>query len=149
MSSSVLQQWQQWGWLRSHQTSKQEIEQQLKLAARELADSRVAGLSTDARFAHAYASALASARAALYAAGYEADKAHSAHKYTIDSLPYTMAPDPKLVQAFDVFRAKRHKGMYDLVGAASDAEADAMQGIARSLSTLLPQWLAANHPQLT
>ena len=94
MSSNVLQQWQQWGWLRPHQTSRQEIEQQLKLAARESTDSRVAGLSTDARFSHAYASALASACAALCAAGYEADKAHSAHKYTIDSLAYTLAPDP-------------------------------------------------------
>src|SRR5260370_36895330 len=110
MNLSELQQWQKWGWLRAHQTSKQEIGQQIKLAARELSDSTVAGLSTDARFVHAYASALACARAALYAAGYEADKAHSAHKYAIASLIHTIDTNLKLVQAFDTFHANRHKG---------------------------------------
>jgi hypothetical protein len=123
------------------------VSQQIALAARELADSRVTGLSTDARFAHAYASGLALARAALYAMGFEADKAHSGHKLTIDSLAHTVIPNVKLVQSFDVFRAKRHKGLYDQVGAVSDAEADEMQEIARELTTLVTGWLKANYPQ--
>lgn len=143
-----MDQWRQWGWLKSHTPSHQDIDAQLKLAARERSDANVQGLSIDARFAHAYAAGLALARAALYAAGYEADKAHSGHKYTIDSLAFTVSAAPAILAQFDSFRVKRHKGMYDAVGAVSVGEAQAMQEIAEELSISVPKWIRANHPQL-
>ena len=143
-----MQQWRQWGWLKPHKTDAKEIDQQLKLAAPELADAKVSGLSTDARFTHAYAAAFACTRAALYASGYEPDKGHSGRKYTVESLPFTVAPDPKLVAEFDGFRGKRHKGMYDAVGAVSAPEADAMVRIAEEFSNSVPKWIRANHPAL-
>ena len=143
-----MDQWRQWGWLKPHTPSRRTIEDQLKLAAREQSDANVAGLSIDARFAHAYAAGLALARAALYAAGYEADKAHSGHKYTIDSLEFTVSPDPAVLAQFDSFRAKRHKGMYDAVGTVSVGEAQAMLAIAEELTVSVPQWIRANHLKL-
>ena len=143
-----LDQWRQWGWLKPHTPNRRDIEEQLKLAARERSDANVPGLSVDARFAHAYAAGLALARAALYAAGYEADKAHSGHKYSIDSLAFTVSATPAVLAQFDGFRIKRPKGMYDAVGAVSVGEAQAMLQIAEELSVSVPQWIRANHPKL-
>lgn len=62
-----LKAWLDKGALRAHKPSKKEIAGLLALADRDLADARVAGLSTEGRFQFAYNAALAMASAALHA----------------------------------------------------------------------------------
>lgn len=111
-------------------------------------DAQVKGLSVDAQFLHAYNAALALASAALYAAGFKPHKQQSHHLRVIESLRFTVAADDSLVDQFDTFRAKRHKGVYDIAGGISKTEAHAMFEIADKLSAVVPKWLKDHHPQL-
>lgn len=64
-----LKEWQANGWLIEQSAVQKEVLFLLAIADRELADSRVEGLSADARFGHAYSAALQAAAAALAACG--------------------------------------------------------------------------------
>jgi hypothetical protein len=120
----------------------------LAVARREIKDANVKGLSTDAKFLHAYNAALALASIALSASGYKPHKQQSHHLRTIESLAFTIAPSTDFVDDFEAFRAKRHKGVYDVAGAIAKGEADRMLQIARELTDLVIQWLNDNHPEL-
>ena len=50
----TLKQWQSNGWLRSHQTSQQEIENLLAIVDRDLHDAASGEISTDWQFGIAY-----------------------------------------------------------------------------------------------
>ena len=65
--------WQQWlakGDVKTHQTSKQEIDNLRALITRDLADAAVVALSADRRFATAYNAALQTAKMVIACAGY-------------------------------------------------------------------------------
>ena len=143
-----LRQWRENGWLVEHSTSPEEIRNLFDIAARDLRDAQTAPLSTDNRFNLAYNAALQSAMAALGAAGYRPAKGQSHHLRAIESLRHTVAPPSELVDQLDVFRAKRHRGLYDLAGAVSDVEADAMIVLAGELRGRVAHWLRKTHPDL-
>ena len=50
----TLQQWAEYGWLRSHSSSMQEISDLLAIADRDIADAGSGGISTDWQFGIAY-----------------------------------------------------------------------------------------------
>jgi hypothetical protein len=126
-----LDQWFSNGWLILHKTSQQEITNLFAVAARDLRDASLAGLSSDGRLSLGYNAALQAAAAALYAAGYRAAKGQAIHVRTIQSIEYTIGADAQTVREFERFAVKRHRGHYDLAGAATDTEADAMVALAR------------------
>lgn len=140
-----LQDWEHDGWLRRHEPSRQEMAELLAVADRDLADSRVAGLSADARFSLAYSAALQSATAALAAAGYRAGH-ESHHYYVVRSLAHTIRADAKLVAQLDGFRKKRNVAGYERVGAVSDREAAEMSQLAQELRRRVEKWIRAEHP---
>ncbi len=143
-----LREWQNNGWLRPHQTSRDEIAKLLAVVARDLKASADSHIDADWRFAIAYNAALQCAAAALYAAGYEAPKGGGAHHRTIESLRLTITDDSQLIALLQVFRAKRGGGIYETTGIASNAEIDELRALAEKLHRSLGQWLKKKHPRL-
>lgn len=140
-----LKQWRDNDWLVPHQTSAREIEDLIAIADRDLKDATSARLSDDWRFGIAYNAALQLATAALYAAGFKAQRGQSHHLRAIQSLQYTIGLKTELLDQLDAFRAKRHTGTYDAAGAVSKAEADRMIELARELRSVVESWIKRNH----
>jgi len=95
-----LQSWLSEGKLKSHKTSRSEIDQLLAVFDRDLADARVKGLSADRRFATAYNAALTISIAALAASGYRTS-GEGHHYWTIQSLAFTLRLDAKTLNKFN------------------------------------------------
>ena len=145
----TLKQWEQVNkWLVAHQTSKEEIANLLDVGHRDLRDSRVAGLSADARLGHAYAAALQYASAALAAAGYRPARGGDHHYRVIQALALTIGWEAKRVARLDAFRKKRNLSSYERAGDVSDAETEEIRQLAISLRDDVDSWLKKIHPEL-
>jgi hypothetical protein len=144
---ATLADWYKNGWLKEHQTSRQEIADLFAVADRDLAASQTPGLTNDWRFNIAYNAALQLATAALAAAGYRADRSNH-HYRVIQSLELTLGVDQKTIRAFDMFRKKRHITDYERVGAVSDLEVESMRRLASKLRAGVLAWIATEHPSL-
>ena len=142
-----LQDWLQFGWLREHQASRQEVADLFGVADRDLEACQTAGLVTDWKFNIAYNAALQLATAALAAAGFQADRDNH-HYRVIQSLEFTIQLEPKLIRKFDLFRKKRNVTDYERADTVSDLEADEMRELAVRLRKEVGAWIRKNHPDL-
>src|SRR5438034_1526713 len=143
-----LEKWVEYGWLRTEPTSSSEIKDLLGIVDRSLADSKVEAVSTDLRFIAAFNAALCAATTALRASGHRTVTQVGHHIKTIESLELTVKANPKLIQRFKTFNNKRNKSVYDVAGAVSDQELDAMVRLAIELKDDTLAWLKAFHPEL-
>jgi hypothetical protein len=142
-----LQDWLKSRWLIEHQTSRQEINDLLNVADRDLAQCRTPGLTPDWRLNIAYNAALQAGTAALAAAGYRATR--EAHHYrVIQSLAHTIEAHATLIDQLDKFRKKRNITGYERAGVASEQEAKEMFVLAKALRDDVEKWLRSNHPEL-
>ena len=142
-----LQDWLRNGWLVEHKTSREEVQNLLALADRDLIDSQIPALSPDWRFNIAYNATLQAATAALAVAGYRA--AREAHHYrVIQSLAHTVKADTKLVDRLDKFRKKRNVGGYERAGSVSEGEVTEMVTVARKLREDVESWIRQAYPKL-
>src|ERR1700756_1083999 len=128
-----LAKWVEYGWLRREPTSPGEIKDLLGIVERSLADSGVEAVSTDLRFIAAFNAALSVATTALRASGHRTVTQAGHHVKTIESLELTVKVNPKLIQRFKIFNNKRNKSLYDVAGAISDQELEAMVRLANEL----------------
>ena len=144
----TLQDWRNFGWLKDHETSPQEIADLLAVADRDLGDCQASGLSAQWRLNIAYNAALQCATAALAAAGFRPGRGESHHVRVIQSLEHTIRADRTLIDQLDAFRKKRNLGGYERIGVVSDQEADEMIELAKELRTDVEAWLRAYHPSL-
>jgi len=138
----------EYDWLRQEPTSPNEIKDLLGIVDRSLADSKVEAVSTDLRFIAAFNAALCAATTALRASGHRTVTQAGHHVKTIDSLELTVKTNPKLIQRFKTFNNKRNKSVYDVAGAVSDQELEAMVRLAIDLKELTEAWLQKFHPEL-
>ena len=143
-----LEKWVEYGWLRREPTSPGEIKNLLGIVERSLADSRVEAVSTDLRFIAAFNAALCTATTALRASGHRTVTQAGHHVKTIESLELTVKLNPKLIQRFKTFNNKRNKSVYDVAGAVSDQELEAMVRLANELKGSTIVWLQEFHPEL-
>jgi hypothetical protein len=143
-----LEKWVEYGWLRREPTSPSEIKNLLGIVDRSLADSRVEAVSTDLRFIAAFNAALCVATTALRASGHRTATQAGHHVKTIESLELTIKASPKLIQRFKTFNNKRNKSVYDVAGAISDQELEAMKKLADELKDSALAWLQEFHPEL-
>jgi hypothetical protein len=143
-----LEKWVEYGWLRREPTSPGEIKNLLGIVERSLADSRVEAVSTDLRFIAAFNAALCTATTALRASGHRTVTQAGHHVKTIESLELTVKLNPKLIQRFKTFNNKRNKSVYDVAGAVSDQELEAMVRLANELKDGTVAWLQEFHPEL-
>ena len=134
--------------LRTHRTSKEEIQGLLEIAKRDLNDASVQDLSTDRRFLIAYEGALTMATIPLYCAGYETyGRGH--HWMTFRILPDVMGEIySDLADYFDQCRTKRNVGTYDRGGQISESEVDELIAEVKSFYEDVIDWLKRNHTNL-
>jgi hypothetical protein len=135
-----LSDWLQFGWLKEHKTSDQEIADLLAIADRDLQACKTPGLIPDWRFNIAYNAALQLATAALAAAGFQAERTNH-HYRVIHSLEFTLGKDAATIRKLDVFRKKRNITDYERADTISDREAEEMRKLAEALRADLAVWL--------
>ena len=92
-----------------HKTSKKELDNRRALIARDLADSAIAGLSADRKFATAYNAALQAANMAIACAGYRIVSKVGHHRLSLESTKLVLGkPAHKYVDYFETCRRKRN-----------------------------------------
>lgn len=142
-----LKQWASNGWLRPHQTTKQQIADLLAIVERDLEDS-TRNLSADWQFGIAYNAVLKLCTILLYASGYRPEK-NLAHYRTLQALPLILGPTRSSdADYLDACRAKRNTAEYDAAGTVSQSEADELREFSVELKAEVLQWLKKNHPAL-
>ena len=141
-----LEKWVEYGWLRREPTSPSEVRDLLGIVERSLADSKVEAVSTDLRFIAAFNAALCVATTALRASGHRTVTQAGHHVNTIESLELTIKASPKIIQRFKTFNNKRNKSVYDIAGAVSDQELQAVVKLANEDGTIA--WLQKFYPEL-
>src|SRR5438270_2720067 len=143
-----LEKWVEYGWLRREPTSSGEIRDLLGIVERSISDSKVEAVSTDLRFIAAFNAALSVATTALRASGHRTATQAGHHVKTIESLELTIEANPKLIQRFKTFNNKRNKSVYDVAGAVSDQELEAIVKLAIELRESSLAWLRKTHHEL-
>jgi len=103
---------------------------------------------TSTEFIAAFSAALCAATTALRASGHRTVTQAGHHVKTIDSLELTVKANPKLIQKFKTFNNKRNKSVYDVAGAVSYQELEAMVKLAIELKEETVAWLQKFHPEL-
>jgi hypothetical protein len=141
-----LQQWLDNGWLRRHQTSRQEVGNLLAIVDRDLRDAR-GRISPDWRFGIAYNAALKLCTILLYAEGYRPEMTLQ-HFRTIQGMPEVLGAERKKDAAYlDSCRTKRNTIEYTRVGEASETEAKELVEFCAQLKKDVLEWLRWKHPE--
>ena len=118
-----LKDWEKNGWLKPHKTSKQEIQDLLKIIERDLNDCRIVSISPDWRFVIAYNAALQCCIIPLYCEGYMPARGQSTHYRIIQSITLTLGSDFKeTVIYLNACRTKRNISDYESTGTISESE---------------------------
>ena len=142
-----LEQWAKNGWLRSHETSRQEIADLLTIVDRDFKDAE-GDISTDWQFGIAYNAALKLCTILLYASGYRPEK-NLAHYRTLAALPLILGERHKDdANYLDTCRTKRNTAEYDRAGVTTEEDAGELIGFVRELRAEVIDWLRKNHPKL-
>jgi len=143
----TLNDWLNSGWLKPHQTSKEEIQNLLKIVERDLSDAQISNVSNDWRFAMAYNAALQVCTIALYCKGYKVARGQSEHYRTIQSLPLTLGKEYTHLRDFlNNCRAKRNVSDYDMAGSVSTVEVDELMEVASQLYDKIKIWINDHCP---
>ena len=120
----TLQSWAEYGWLKKHQSSHQEIADLLAIVDRDLSDAKIDSISTDWQFGIAYNAALKLCTILLCVKGFRAGQGLQ-HYRTIQALPLILGDERQSdADYLDTCRVKRNTVEYDRIGAASQSEAD-------------------------
>ena len=142
-----LQQWVDYGWLRPHKTSREEIVNLLKIANRDLEDAE-GNISSDSRFGIAYNASLKLCTILLYAAGYRSERVQH-HYRTIQALPVILGKDRgEDAEYLDTCRNKRNIVEYDYVGGVTEDDVIELIEFTRELRKDVMKWLEEEHPEL-
>lgn len=132
--------------LRSHQTSRQELDDLRDVVERDLQDAALEALSADRRFATAYNAVLQLAKMVIACAGYRVvGQGH--HMTTFEGLELAMGqPISALVAYFDTCRRKRNQVDYDCANAATESEAADLLTKAEEFRDLVEDWIQQHYP---
>jgi uncharacterized protein (UPF0332 family) len=132
-----------------HTTSKLELDNMRELIARDLADSNVAGLSADRRFATAYNAALQAANMAIACAGYRITAKTGHHKISLESAALVLGKSAEsLTDYFETCRRKRNKIDYTQSRVATETEAKEISTKAKEFYEFVEDWIRTSHSEL-
>ncbi len=119
------------------------------LVERDLADSKVVGLSADRRFATAYNAALQAANMAIACAGHRVTAKTGHHKIALDSVKLAVGSTAaKYADYFDRCRRKRNVIDYTRSQVATDSEANEIVEQATEFYELVEAWIDVSFPSL-
>lgn len=136
------------GQLKSHVTSREEVQRLLDAVRRNLSDAGVEVISCETRFDSAYKAVMQLALAAMMANGFRPDTSKPGHHMTvIQSLPQTIGLPTERMAVLDVLRRKRN--LTDYSGGWID-ETSMEQCIleARNLLRDVEAWFKEQRPDL-
>jgi len=143
-----LEKWVEYGWLRRELTSPGEIKDLFGIVDRSLADSRVEAVSTDLRFIAAFNAALSVATTALRASGpSRRDASRPPHQNNRISGAHHRS-QPQAHSEIQDIQQQTNKSVYDVAGAVSDQELEAIVKLATELRDSTLTWLRKTHPEL-
>lgn len=136
------------GRLKRHKATAQEIHKLFDVVNRDLADSRVRGLSEDRRFTIAYNAALQAGRAYLAAEGYRT--AGQGHHHTVfRALRMLLEQEHHhVIDYFDDCRSKRNLAEYLGTEVTSEQEVAELIREAEVFSKVLHNLIGSRHPRL-
>ena len=137
----TLQDWLSNGWLKSHTTSQQEINELLAKVERDIAEASKDEITLDWRLAIAYNACLGCATIALRASGYRMPGGAGQHYRTIQSLRFTINPDSDIIISLEAISKKRAIVSYDAAGTITEAEVEEARQLADQLLEQLKTWL--------
>lgn len=136
-----LKNWAEFGWLKPHKTSGQEIQNLLAIVDRDLEDASQSNLSADWRFGIAYNAALKLCTILLHSSGYRPEKS-LAHYRTLQALPLILGEQwQDDANYLDTCRLKRNTVEYDYVGGATAQDADELIEFVKELKAEVEKWL--------
>ena len=142
-----LKQWLNNGWLRTHRTSKNEIENLMMIVERDLKDAKE-GISDDWRFGITYNAALKLCTVLLYAEGFKPER-NLQHYRTIRALPLILgSARSDDADYLDTCRSKRNIVEYDYVGAVTENDVNEIIEFTKELKRDVYDWLKRQHPEL-
>ncbi len=135
--------------LSKHITSRQEIENLLKLVERDIKDAKIDALSSDRRFITAYNAALQLATCVLYISGYRTKPSRGGHHWiTFSVLPEIMDDSVKeYSDYFEVCRVKRNISDYENVDEISQTEAEELISEVTKFRRIVLQWIEKYKPE--
>lgn len=143
----TLQKWAEYGWLRSHKTSKKEITDLLRIIDRDLQDA-TGDISADWRFGITYNAALKLCTILLYAEGYRPEK-NLQHYRTIQALPSILGKKHEQdAKYLDTCRNKRNVVEYDYVGGVTEEDVIELISYVNELRDEVLRWLDESHAEL-
>jgi len=135
--------------IRTHTTSKEELDALRALVERDLTDADVPNLSADRRFATAYNAVLQLCKMALACAGYRVATGLGHHQTTFEAAGLALDPAASSYTAhFDTCRRKRNILDYDAACVATETETKELLKKAHEFNELVEGWIAHNHPYL-
>lgn len=137
----TLQSWLSNGWLKKHETSREEIQALLEKVERDIKEASKEEITADWRLSIAYNACLGSATIALRASGYRIPSGGGHHYRTIQSLNFTLNPEQKIILTLEAIGKKRGIVNYDSAGTVTDAEVKESILLARDIYKLLKKWL--------
>ena len=131
--------------IKSHKTSRQELDDLRDVVDRDLQDAAIPGLSADRRFATAYNAALQLSKMAIACAGYRVvGSGH--HLTTFEAIEIAMGPPvSELAAYFDTCRRKRNQVDYDRVNAATETETEELLTKAEEFREIVETWIRKHH----
>jgi hypothetical protein len=116
------------------------------VVARDLADAKVEGLSTDRRFATAYNAALQTASIAIACAGYRVTAKTGHHRITVDAIKLALGAGG-YADYLEGCRRKRNVIDYTRSHVATETEANEIVKNATEFYELVEAWIASKFPQ--
>ena len=142
----TLQNWLNSDWLKQHESSPQEVKNLLAKVDRDIAEAAKEEITLDWRLAIAYNACLGCATIALRASGYRMPGGSGQHYRTIQSLRFTIGPDPDIIISLEAISKKRAIVSYDAAGTITVAELAEARRWAEELRALLKGWLKDRFP---
>ncbi len=138
----TLSDWAKNSWIKTHTTSKKEIEGLFSIVEREIRDSELNGISSDGKFSHAYRASLTLATILLYASGYMPDKGQSHHFRTIAAIPEILGNEAKDdADYLQNCRTIRNAAEYDSANEASEGSAKELVSFAKDFEKRVRAWV--------
>lgn len=143
-----LKDWEKNGWLKPHKTSKEEIQNFIKIIERDLKDCHTESISPDWQFAIAYNAGLQCCTIPLYCEGYMPTHGQSSHYRIIQSITLTLSPDFKeAVIYLNACRSKRNISDYESTGTISESEVSELIKNVEELFSDVKSWLRKHYPE--
>lgn len=134
--------------VRTHSTSKRELDDLRAVVERDLADAAISELSADRRFATAHNAALQTATMAIACAGYRTS-GMGHHQTTFEAAELALgASSASFTVYFDTCRRKRNTVDYDRAHVATETETAEILTQVTDFLQLMEAWILHNYPSL-